>query len=47
MDHRERNWLFVLIGMFLVFNILTLSPLVPWQKWLLWSKPTPDQTVRI
>ena len=26
MDHRERNWLFVLIGVFLVFNIVTLSP---------------------
>jgi cytochrome c oxidase subunit 2 len=43
MDRRERNWLFFLIGVFLVFNIVTLSPLVPWQKWLFWSKPTPDQ----
>jgi len=47
MDHRERNWLFVLIGVFLVFNVVTLSPLVPWQKWLLWDKATPDQTVRV
>lgn len=47
MDARERNWLFVLIGVFLIFNVVTLSPLIPWQKWLLWSKPTPDQTVRI
>jgi cytochrome c oxidase subunit 2 len=47
MDHRERNWLFVLIGVFLVFNVVTLSPLVPWQKWLLWSKPEPNQTVRV
>jgi cytochrome c oxidase subunit 2 len=47
MDHRERNWLFVLIGVFLVFNVVTLSPIVPWQKWLLWSKPIPDQTVSI
>ncbi len=47
MDPRERNWLFVLIAIFLVFNIITLSPLVPWQKWLLWSKPTPDQTFYI
>ncbi|HSR29595.1 MAG TPA: hypothetical protein VLY63_03450 [Anaerolineae bacterium] len=41
MDRRERNWLFFLIGVFLVFNIVTLSPLVPWQQWLFWSKPTP------
>ena len=47
MDHRERNWLFVLIGVFLVFNIVTLSPLIPWQHWLLWGSPTPDQTVQI
>lgn len=47
MDRRERNWLFVLIGVFLVFNVITLSPLVPWQKWLFWSKPVPDQTVRV
>jgi cytochrome c oxidase subunit 2 len=44
MEVRERRWLFVLIGVFLVFNALTLSPLVPWQKWLLWSKPTPSKT---
>jgi cytochrome c oxidase subunit 2 len=47
MDHRERNWLFFLIGVFLVFNIVTLSPVVPWQKWLFWSKPTPDQTISV
>ena len=34
MDHRERNWLFVLIGVILVFNIVTLSPLISWQKWM-------------
>jgi cytochrome c oxidase subunit 2 len=47
MDHRERNWLFVLIGVFLVFNAITLSPLVPWQKWMFWSKPTPDRTIAV
>ena len=39
MDPREKRWLYVLIGVFLVFNIVTLSPAVPWQRWLLWSKP--------
>lgn len=47
MDKRERRWLFVLIGVFLVFNAITLSPLIPWQKWLLWSKPEPVQTINL
>jgi cytochrome c oxidase subunit 2 len=47
MDPRERNWLFILIGVFLVFNVLTLSPLIPWQQWLFWSDPPADETVRI
>ncbi|MGC9334037.1 MAG: hypothetical protein ACP5JJ_07815 [Anaerolineae bacterium] len=47
MEPKERNWLFVLIGVFLVFNAVTLSPLIPWQKWLLWSRPVPDRTVRV
>jgi cytochrome c oxidase subunit II len=47
MDHRERNWLFGLIGVFLVFNAVTLSPLIPWQEWRLWSKPTPTQSFTI
>ena len=47
MDSRERNWLFVLIAVFLVFNIITLSPLVPWQEWLFWSKPNPDRSFSV
>jgi cytochrome c oxidase subunit 2 len=47
MDPREKRWLFVLIAVFLVFNIITLSPLVPWQEWLLWSNPTPSQSIAI
>ena len=43
MDSRERNWLFFLIAVFLVFNIITLSPLVPWQSWLFWSSPEPER----
>jgi cytochrome c oxidase subunit II len=46
-DVRERRWLFVLIGVFLLFNAVTLSPLVPWQEWRLWSKPTPSKTFAI
>jgi cytochrome c oxidase subunit 2 len=47
MDTRERRWLYVLIAVFLAFNAITLSPLVPWQKWLLWSHPAPDQHISI
>ncbi len=47
MDRRERNWLLVLVGVFLLVNVITLSPLVPWQKWLLWSRPTPDRIVPV
>ena len=47
MDVRERRWFYVLIGVFLVFNIVTLSPLVPWQRWLLWSKPTPQRSYAV
>ena len=44
MDARERRWLYVLIGVFLLVNIITLSPLVPWQEWLLWGDPTPQKS---
>jgi cytochrome c oxidase subunit 2 len=47
MDRRERNWLFFLIGVFLVFNVVTLTPVVPWQEWLFWTDPTPAQRFSI
>ena len=47
MDPREKRWLFVLIGVFLAVNIITLSPAVPWQRWLLWSKPDPAKSFAI
>ena len=47
MDPRERKWLFVLVGVFLVFNVVTLSPLVPWQQWLFWSDPEPSKSYLI
>lgn len=46
-DPREKRWLFVLIGVFLAVNIITLSPAIPWQRWLLWSKPEPSQSFAI
>jgi len=47
MEREERIWFGVLIAVFLAFNVLTLSPLVPWQEWLLWSRPTPAQSFSI
>ena len=47
MDVRERRWLYVLIAVFLVVNVITLSPLVPWQKWLLWSNPEPQASFTV
>ncbi len=47
MDVRERRWLYGLVGVFLVFNIITLSPLVPWQAWLIWSPPVPSKSFSI
>ena len=35
------------LAVFLVFNVVTLSPIIPWQKWLLWSSPEPDQRFSI
>ena len=43
MDKTERRWLGLLIVVAVAVNIITLSPLVPWQKWLLWSDATPDK----
>lgn len=47
MDREERVWFGVLILVALVVNAVTLSPLVPWQRWLFWSRPTPDEQVSI
>lgn len=47
MDKREKIWLGVLIVVALAVNVITLTPLVPWQEWLLWSNPTPTQSFSI
>jgi len=47
MERDERIWLGVLVAVFLVFNVITLSPLVPWQGWLLWSQQAPARRIDI
>ncbi len=47
MDREERIWLGVLVFVFLLVNAITLSPIVPWQRWMLWERPTPQQQVRV
>lgn len=43
MDRTERLWFGVLIVVAVTVNVITLSPLVPWQEWLLWSDATPER----
>ncbi len=47
MDKQEKHYLYALIGVALVINLVTISPLMPWQGWLLWSKPEPTYTFSI
>lgn len=47
MAREERLWLGFLILVVLGFNAITLSPLVPWQQWLLWSQPAATKRVAV
>lgn len=47
MEREERIWLGVLVVVFLLVNAITLSPLVPWQQWMLWARPTPQAQFHI
>jgi cytochrome c oxidase subunit 2 len=47
MEREERRWLGFLVVVALVVNVLTLSQLVPWQAWQLWSPPDIDREVAV
>ncbi len=47
MDREEKIWLGVLVVVFLLVNAITLSPFVPWQRWLVWAHPTPAEQFRV
>ena len=40
-DKREKVFFFSLISVVIFAHVVTLSNLVPWQKWKLWTDPTP------
>jgi cytochrome c oxidase subunit 2 len=43
----EKRYFLALVLIALAINLVTLSPLVPWQRWLYWSTPTPTKTFQI
>ncbi len=47
MERAEKRWLFLLVAIAVTFNVITLSPLVPWQQWMVWSTPEPVQEVHV
>jgi len=47
MEKKEKLWFALLIVIALTFNVVTLTPAIPWQKWLLWSHPSPDKSFTI
>ncbi len=47
MERAEKRWLVVLVAVAIAFNVITLSPLVPWQRWMVWSSPEPVAEFRI
>ncbi len=47
MERAEKRWLLVLAAVAIAFNVITLSPLVPWQRWMVWETPQAVQEVHI
>jgi len=47
MDKQEKHYLYALIAVALIINLVTISPLIPWQGWLFWSTPEPTTTFYI
>jgi len=47
MEKTEKRYLYLLIVVAVLINAITISPLVPSQRWLFWSQPTPAKTFHI
>lgn len=43
----EKRYLYGLVIVALLVNVITISPLIPWQGWLFWSTPTPAKVFHI
>jgi len=47
METKERNWLYFLIAIVLIGNLVTLSPLIPSANYGFWTQSAPVMTVTI
>jgi len=47
MHRNERNWLYFLLAVLLLGNLVTLSPLIPSANYGLWTQSTPVMTITI
>jgi heme/copper-type cytochrome/quinol oxidase subunit 2 len=47
MHRNERNWLYFLLAVVLLGNLVTLSPLIPSANYGLWTQSTPIMTITI
>jgi heme/copper-type cytochrome/quinol oxidase subunit 2 len=47
MERKERSWLYFLLAMVLIGNLVTLSPLIPSANYGLWTQATPVKTIVI
>ena len=47
MEKAETRWLYVLIIVFVIVNVVTLSSLIPSHSWQLWQNPEPAQVVKV
>jgi len=47
MEREEKIWLGIIALFAIVFNVVTLSPLVPWVHWDIFSPPQPAKVIRI
>ena len=47
MERKERNWLYFLVAIVLLGNLVTLSPLIPSTNYAFWSQSAPVMTITI
>jgi heme/copper-type cytochrome/quinol oxidase subunit 2 len=47
MEKNERSWLYFLLAVVLIGNLVTLSPLIPSASYGMWTQSTPVETITI